>query len=140
MKIRETKKEDKKEIDKFEKEEWDKFNRQRGYNWDEKTSSFVAIENKKIIGFVRIKIVGGAAYIDDLIIKENSRGKGIGKKLLIKIEKFSRKKNCHLIYLETTEKHQGAIKFYKKEGFKKVATLKKNKHNFDCYIFEKRLK
>ncbi|MBR9701333.1 GNAT family N-acetyltransferase [Candidatus Pacearchaeota archaeon] len=131
---------DKKLSDKFIKKEWDIFNKERGYQWREIEHSFIASENKKILGILRFKIIGGASYLSEFIVNKESRNKSVGKKLFEKFEKFSKEKNCHVIYLETTEKHKEAIKFYKKMGFKKIATLKKNKFKFDCYFFEKILK
>lgn len=140
MKIRKVSTKDKKLVDKFSKKEWSVFNKESGYQWDEKEYSFIVLENKKIIGLLKFKIIGRASYLVEFIIHKEFRNKRIGKKLFEKFEKFSKEKNCHVLYLETTEKHKEAIKFYKKMGFKKIATLKKNKFKFDCYFFEKKLK
>ena len=140
MKIKKITLKDKKDFDKFDKSEWEIFNKENNYKWKDKKISFVALDNKKIIGILRLKINGGATYIEDIIVKKNFRKNGVGFSLIQTAEAVSKENKCHVIYLQTTEKHKSAIKFYKKMKFKKVATLKKNKNNFDCYFFEKRLK
>lgn len=140
MKIREAKLTDKKIIDKFIRKEWNIFNKEHGFQWKEKRYSFIALKEKEIVGILLCKIIGGSSYISDFIVKRELRNQKIGEELFNKFEQFSKKKGCHVIYLETTEKHKKAIRFYKKRGFKKIATLKKNKHKLNCYFFEKRLK
>ena len=138
--IKEVRKKDKKAVDKFAESEWKKFNQERGYQFNEKKYLIAAYENKKIMGFASFKINGGASYLSQLLISKKARRKGLGHLLITKFEEISKKKRCHIAYLETSERHKEALKFYKKHGYKIVATLKNNKFHFTWYFLEKKLK
>lgn len=140
MKIRKAKKEDKKNIKKFRDIEWNKSNNERSQSFKGKEVLLIALEGKKIVGFLRVKIMGGVCDIRELLVSKDLRRKNIGKGLVKKLELISKKEKCHAITLETSEKHKEALKFYKKLKFKKIATLKNNKFKCKWYIFEKRLK
>jgi len=129
-----------KEKDIFAKNAWNQFNKENRYEWDEKKYYFVARENGRIVGFASFRINGGATLLSQLIISKKDRNKGIGGLLIKKVENFSKSKKCHVLYLETSEKHKGALKFYKNRGYKIVATLKNNKFHFDWYYLSKELK
>lgn len=129
-----------KNIENFRKREWAKFNKEIGYPYKEKTYSFVAQDNKKIIGLIKLKINGGVAYLSELIISEKYRGRGIGNLLIHKFEDYAKKKECHIIYLETSEKHKEALKFYKKNNYKILSKLKNSKFHLTGYILSKKLK
>ncbi|MBM3234386.1 GNAT family N-acetyltransferase [Candidatus Pacearchaeota archaeon] len=129
-----------KNIDKFTKSEWKKFNEERGYKYNEKKHSFAAFDNKKVAGFISFKINGGAAFISQLIVSRKLRNSGVGSILIKKFEQFARKHKCHIAYLETSERHREALKFYKKHNYKIIATLKNNKFHFNWYIMSKFLK
>lgn len=140
IQIEKVRKKNKKSSDKFAKIEWKKFNKERGYAFREKEYSFIAKEGKKVMGFISFKILGGVAYLSQIIVSKTTRGKGIGKRLIKKFESIARNKKCHLAYLETSERHKEALKFYKKNNYKTIITLKNNKFHFTWYILEKRLK
>lgn len=82
----------------------------------------VAIRNKS--GMVDKKI----AYMDDLCVDENVRGKGIGKKLFDYVSKKANEKGAKRLDLMVWEFNQNAIKFYEELGMKPQR-----------YIFEKEL-
>ena len=52
----------------------------------------------------------------DVVVKENQRGKGIGKLLVNTLIEKAKKNNCDKIILSSSEKN---LKFYKKLGFQK---------------------
>lgn len=75
-------------------------------------------ENKKTIGMGRILSDGiSDAYIQDLIILPNYRGKGIGKRLLEKLLNYCLSKGILWIGLIA---EPGQDSFYKSYGFKKM--------------------
>ena len=61
------------------------------------------------------------AYIDTLCVDEAYRGKGLGSKLLIDIEKTAKDKGCCLIHLDTFDYQ--AKEFYEKQGYELFSTL-----------------
>jgi len=140
MKIKKVNKTIKKVVDRFVNKEWGRFNKEKGYLWKEKKYSFAVFENNKVIGYIEFKINGGAGYLSQLLVLKESRKKGAGKILMDKFEEFLKKYKCHKAYLETSEKHKEALKFYKKLGYKVEAKLKDNKFHFDWYFLTKKLK
>ena len=77
---------------------------------------FVAIEKGKIIGYGEYR----DKHIAGLYISRNNLGKGIGRKLLNKLEQHAFKKGIKTIMCFSTIT---AHKFYEKNGYK---TIKKN--------------
>lgn len=75
------------------------------------TKIFVYEESSEIQGFIGLR----GDYIEGIFVAEKMRSKGIGKKLL----DFVKKDNLELT-LKVYEKNERAIKFYQREGFKKV--------------------
>lgn len=131
---------DKKIADDFAHSEWGRFNKKLGYGWNTKKYTFVILNNKQIIGYSNIKINGGAAYLSQIIVSKEMRGRGIGALLLKKFETIAKNKKCHIAYLETSEKHNDALKFYKNHGYKTIAKLKNNKFHLTWYFLGKEIK
>lgn len=140
MKIKIVNKDNKKEVDLFEKKEWKLFDKGTGHRHKEKKYSFAVYDGNKIIGYSKFKIVGGAAHLSQLLISKKYRRKGIGELLMKNFEDFSKKKKCHIAYLDASERHKEAINFYKKMGYKRVAKLKNNEFHITWYVLEKELK
>lgn len=55
--------------------------------------------------------------IEDVVVKENTRGMGIGKKLMDEIDKFAIEKRCNYAILVSSDHREAAHKFYEKVGF-----------------------
>jgi len=90
---------------------------------------FLAIENDKIIGLV-LGVVNLNDEIDkltnncaktgnvlELIVKNSSRGHGIGKLLLNKIENYFKNINCTRINIEVFGPNKSALNFYLKNDY-----------------------
>ena len=90
---------------------------------------FLAIENDKIIGLV-LGVVNLNDKIDkltndcaktgnvlELIVKNYSRGHGIGKLLLNKIENYFKNINCKRINIEVFGPNKSALNFYLKNDY-----------------------
>ncbi len=140
MRIIKVNNKNKKIADKFKKNEWKKFNKEKNYSWDHKEYSLIAIDNKKVVGFIKFNITGGVAYLEQLIVAKSDRQKGVGQKLLKKFEEIAKNKGCHAAYLDTSEKHNEALNFYMKNNYKISSKLKNYKFHFDWYLLSKRLK
>ena len=80
---------------------------------------FVAENNNQITGiaitFFRYSTwKGKVLYLEDLVIKNQDRRKGIGKKLFEEVIKFAKKENCVGLSLQVLDWNESAINFYKK--------------------------
>ncbi|GBE19936.1 protease synthase and sporulation negative regulatory protein PAI 1 [archaeon BMS3Abin17] len=89
------------------------------------TTIFIAIKEKKIVGFITLSfpsknanIKSKRGEINDLFILKEYRKKGIGKMLLKKALTFFRLKKVKLILLNVDSNNFSALKFYEKIGFK----------------------
>jgi ribosomal protein S18 acetylase RimI-like enzyme len=78
--------------------------------------TFVAYEDKKIVGIIDCKFFWGALHIRWLFVCPGYRKQGIGTSLMNKAEAYAREHNCSFAYVETMSFH--ALEFYKKLGFK----------------------
>ena len=105
-------------IDSFSKN-YDKEINESIFSSDE-VDGIVAIEEGNVLGYASIhyikKITRKSGIIEDVVVKENQRGKGIGKLLVKNLIEKAKKNNCDKIILSSSEKN---LKFYEKLGFQK---------------------
>ena len=81
--------------------------------------AFVVEVDKKIEGFALYYIrfstwKGQRMYLEDFLVTEKMRGKGLGKLLFEQIIKEARKRQLHGIQWQVLEWNEPAINFYKK--------------------------
>ena len=86
----------------------------------DEVDGIVAMEEGNVLGYASIhyikKITRKSGIIEDVVVKENQRGKGIGKLLVKNLIEKAKKNNCDKIILSSSEKNH---KFYEKLGFQK---------------------
>ena len=86
----------------------------------DEVDGIVAMEEGNVLGYASIhyikKITRKSGIIEDVVVKENQRGKGIGKLLVKYLIEKAKKNNCDKIILSSSEKN---LKFYEKLGFQK---------------------
>jgi GNAT superfamily N-acetyltransferase len=80
---------------------------------------FVAEEDGFILGFTLYYIrystwKGQRMYLEDFLVTEKSRGKGIGKLLFDQLIEEAKEKNFNAIVWQVLEWNEPAINFYKK--------------------------
>ena len=139
MMINKVEKENKKLVEDFVSKEWKKFNKEKNYVYDEEELEYSFIKDNDIYGYLKMKITGSVGYLSQIIVRKDKRKEGVGKELVKKFEEICKEKGCHKVYLETSERHEEALKFYERLGYKKVSTLKNHKFGFTWYILEKTL-
>ncbi|MDD4066666.1 MAG: GNAT family N-acetyltransferase [Clostridia bacterium] len=97
----------------------------------------VAILNDEIVGYLAGTINEKGSYeeiqygeINNMLIKENCRGFGIGKLLVDNFKNYCKKNKINNLKVEASAKNISAINFYKKNGFKDFnITLTQNLEN-----------
>jgi putative acetyltransferase len=98
---------------------------------------FVALEKNKLLGYASLSL--SKHKVQGLYVKHDFNGKGIGSKLLNKIEDYAKKYGLKLLELESTIT---AFNFYKHKGYKKIKVINAS---FDdvkipCILMKKVLK
>ena len=84
---------------------------------------FVAEENNFVIGFVLYYIrystwKGQRMYLEDFLVTEKARGKGVGKLLFDKLIEEAKEKKFNGIVWQVLDWNETAINFYKKYNAK----------------------
>ena len=116
-----------KELAKFENAESKLINKldqmiEDGFNDEPLYKILIAEKNNNVIAtliyyFKYSTWKGKVFYVEDFIVKEGYRGKGIGKNLLNYAKKIAKKQNCRGISLQVLDWNINAIDFYKKNNF-----------------------
>lgn len=84
---------------------------------------FVAEDNNKLIGIADLFIVPimrrgyYQGHIEDFVVTENMRGKGVGTTILSAIVNFCKNNNIGVIKLTSGFELKDSYKFYEKNGF-----------------------
>lgn len=91
---------------------------------DEKYLLLVAKEEGEIVGSalgvccLLLALDGGRFLaIEDVIVKEELRGRGVGKKLMENLDEFAIKNNCVYSIVVSSAHRKNAHKFYENIGF-----------------------
>lgn len=105
--------------------------------WQDEICTKATINNK-FAGIIVYAICGGQLWIYQLFVKQEFRGKGIGKILLENAVSYAKEKNCDFIYLETMSFQN--VNFYKNFGFKEDFIRKGFDHNESWIYMSKQLK
>jgi len=115
----------------FKKRIQDLYIRRMKDNWD---FLLVAKLGKKLLGFSAFTVdrnfayAGRIAYIIELVVDEEWRGRGIGKALMKAVEKMARKLKCRAVELDSGFTRLRAHALYESMGYEKK-----------CYFFVKKI-
>ena len=82
------------------------------------TKFFVAVQGKKVLGYIGIDTVIDEGYITNVAVFPEYRGQGIGKALLNRVFALGRDEGLSFISLEVRPSNSVAIGLYEKLGFK----------------------
>ncbi|WP_419868015.1 GNAT family N-acetyltransferase [Chryseobacterium sp. CT-SW4] len=105
----------------------------------EKAAYFVAEENGEILGGAGIYptegLPGDTVELVKMYMSASNRGKGIGKKLMLKCIDFAKSCGYKNIYLETMPELKAAVSAYEKLGFRMLDKPLGNTGHFSCTIW-----
>ena len=92
----------------------------------------VAIDDKKIVGCITLLIEqkfihdgGLVGHIEDVVVRKDYEGKGIGMKLVTSMLEYAKRKNCYKTILDCKDE---VIPFYERIGFKKESNQMRYNH------------
>lgn len=90
---------------------------------------YLAIEEEKTIGLIMgyVRSYDKYDYLDykcpksgevsELVVSKSAGGKGIGKKLMDKMENYFKSIGCEYIFIDVFAYNKSAIEFYNKHGY-----------------------
>ena len=94
---------------------------------------YVAIDNKKIVGSTTLLIEqkfihdgGLVGHIEDVVVRKDYEGKGVGIKLVTSMLERAKEKNCYKTILDCKDSLKP---FYEKMGFKQATNQMRYDHN-----------
>ena len=94
---------------------------------------YVAIDNKKIVGSTTLLIEqkfihdgGLVGHIEDVVVRKDYEGKGIGIKLVTSMLERAKEKNCYKTILDCKD---NVKQFYERIGFKHESNGMRYDHN-----------
>ena len=114
------------EIENFIEEEHQKYEAKNGVVCNYTPFCFIAKENDELMGAIAGAIFFSEVYIDELVVREDQRGKDIGTKLINAVEEYY--KDSGFDNMNTCTNEFQAPKFYEKCGFQ-LEFVRKNKTN-----------
>lgn len=103
---------------------------------------FIQTLNGENIGMIRImdedflywgKQKEKAKYIHSLIVTNRYNGKGIGTKVIQKIENDAKEDNCRFLRLDADSKNPKLCSYYERLGFEKVGTKELPLSTYNLY-------
>ena len=94
---------------------------------------YVAIDNKKIVGSTTLLIEqkfihdgGLVGHIEDVVVRKDCEGKGIGIKLVTSLLERAKEKNCYKTILDCKD---DVKQFYERIGFKRESNGMRYDHS-----------
>ncbi|MFN4200592.1 MAG: GNAT family N-acetyltransferase [Fervidobacterium gondwanense] len=85
--------------------------------------SFIFLRGSEPLGFLLTAVRGNKARIDAMGVVANERGKGLAEQILKHAFRHLKTKNIDSIFLEVASSDERAVRFYDKNGFRKVRNL-----------------
>jgi ribosomal protein S18 acetylase RimI-like enzyme len=89
----------------------------------------VAIERPQLLGYAiltynfDLECCGRDAFVTELWVVPEARGRGLGKRLLQVAEAHAREADVHALHLVVRPENEGARRLYEREGFALVPRL-----------------
>ncbi|PFN74826.1 GNAT family N-acetyltransferase [Bacillus sp. AFS076308] len=91
----------------------------------DESAAFIALDGENPLGFVQLYPSFSSVsmkrswILNDLYVKKEARGKGVGENLLKKAIEFAKETGAKGLFLETANDNYNAQRLYEKIGFKK---------------------
>jgi ribosomal protein S18 acetylase RimI-like enzyme len=121
----------------FNKIHWPPHNRRQGIDWQQQDFALGAYEGDNLLGVAIYKVVGGMAYLEQIVVDEAHIRRGIGSALMRAFESHAADLGCHVIQLETAETQAPA--FYERHGYERIGTYPNGRFHLDWHLYRKEL-
>jgi GNAT superfamily N-acetyltransferase len=89
--------------------------------------AFAAVVDGQIVGWIDAAMerhlqYAASAVIGGLVVREDMRGLGVGRRLCLEVEEWARSKSVPLVRVRSQIKREDAHRFYLRDGYRKVKT------------------
>ena len=121
----------------FNKIHWPPHNRRQGIDWQQQEFAVGAYEGDELLGVAIYKVVGGMAYLEQIVVHEAHTRCGIGSTLMKAFESHANDLGCHVIQLETAETQAPA--FYERHGYQRIGTYPNGRFHLDWHLYRKEI-
>ena len=98
---------------------------------------YVEDERGQLLAGLVAETFGNWLEIENLFVKEDLRGQGIGSQLLQQAESEAKKRNCRFAFVNTYQFQAPA--FYQKYGYQEVFTMKDYPYTGQRHYYQKEL-
>ncbi|GHC43140.1 GNAT family N-acetyltransferase [Ulvibacter litoralis] len=94
-----------------------------GFGASPKFTCWVAEVDKQVVGMALVYFrystwKGKTVHLEDLVVRDNMRGKGVGEALYAEVMKYGHSQGVKRVQWEVIAWNEGAIKFYERSGAK----------------------
>jgi dTDP-4-amino-4,6-dideoxy-D-galactose acyltransferase len=83
---------------------------------------FAYIYEKKILGLITLRLFGKEAFVGIISVKEESRGRKIGKFLIYRAISYCKSMGAETLKVQTQQDNKDACYFYERIGFRSIRT------------------
>jgi len=89
--------------------------------------AFAAVIDGQIVGWIDAAMerhlqYAASAVIGGLVVREDMRGMGVGRRLCVEVEAWARSKSVPIVRVRSQIKREDAHRFYLRDGYRKVKT------------------
>ena len=89
--------------------------------------AFAAVVDGEMVGWIDAAMerhlqYAASAVIGGLVVREEMRGQGVGRRLCVEVEEWARSQSVPLVRVRSQIKREDAHRFYLRDGYQKVKT------------------
>jgi GNAT superfamily N-acetyltransferase len=89
--------------------------------------AFAAVIDDQVVGWIDAALeqhlqYAASAVIGGLVVREDMRGLGVGRRLCFEVEDWARSKSVPIVRVRSQIKREDAHRFYLRDGYRKVKT------------------
>jgi GNAT superfamily N-acetyltransferase len=89
--------------------------------------AFAAVVDGQMVGWIDAAMerhlqYAASAVIGGIVVREEMRGQGVGRRLCVEVEEWARSKSVPLVRVRSQIKREDAHRFYLRDGYQKVKT------------------
>ena len=129
------------DVVRFLRSEWPRADEEllgRAHDWHSDVVVIAAKNGRRTVGALRGHLLGGVGTVQELLVAEAWRGRGVGSSLLAAFEERARGNRCHKVVLRTPRGSR-AEEFYRQRGYQREYTLLEHHFRHDFLGMAKRL-